>query len=280
MWLIYTLIAGILFTFQGLLSRHVLKGEKDAWAYSFYFSAVGALISFPFMLFSPQIPLTFSAWGLALVIGILIVVNNWLVFKSTNTLEASLGGALNKFRLIWIFLFGIFLLNEPFSWLKIVGIGLTIVSGLVVVKKFKHPEKMVGITYVLLSTITNAIIIFCYKQIFLSFNVASATFFAVFLIPAILNFLLMPKAISRITQMAKTDGKLIFFSTALAGLGNIAINQSFAIGEVSRIAVISEAFLIVTLILEHLYFKERAHLQAKLLAVALAIGGALFIVWK
>ena len=87
----------------------------------------------------------------------------------------------------------------------------------------------------------------------------------------------MPRALHRVTQLAKTDWKLIFISTALAGFGNIAINQSFAIGEVSRITVISEAFLIVTLILEHLYFKETSHLRVKVVAVVFAITGAILI---
>lgn len=278
MWLFYTLLAGILLTLHSLLSRHVLKGNKDAWAYSFSFSAVGALISLPFMLVSPVIPSSPYAWGIALLIGALIVLHNWFVFKSTNTLEASVGGALSKFRLIWVFLVGILLLHEVFSWDKLIGMILTITAGIVVLGRFHQPKKMRGIMYVIASTLVNASIIFCYKLSFQYFNVPSMTFFASFLIPAVLNFIIMPKAFQRVGQLMRSDGKVIFLATALGGFGNIAINQSFAIGEVSRITVISEAFVIVTLILEHLYFKERSHLGTKLAAVGLAVLGAVLIV--
>jgi hypothetical protein len=51
MWLFFAVLAGFLVTGESLITRHVLRGEKDALAFSFYFSLVGAVVSFPFMTF-------------------------------------------------------------------------------------------------------------------------------------------------------------------------------------------------------------------------------------
>ena len=84
MWLLFALLAGGLYTAQGLIGRHVLRGKKDAWAFSFYFSLIGAIVSFPFMLSAPKVPVTWQPWALALVVGLLIVGQNLLMFKSSN----------------------------------------------------------------------------------------------------------------------------------------------------------------------------------------------------
>lgn len=277
MWIIFTLIAGILTTLQMLLSRHVLKTGKDAWAYSFWYSFTGAIVCLPFVLFSPTIPMTFSPWLLVMLVSSIIVLHNILVFKAMKSLEASIGGALSKFRLVWVFLFGILLLHEVFSWYKVAGTLFTILAGFVVVKKFKQPEKLSAVLLVIISTILNASIIILYKYLFVSFNVITMTFL-IFLIPAILNFIIMPDAYNRITKIVRTDGKLVLLSTAMSGFANLAINQSFLLGEVSRVTVLSEAFLIITLFFEHRFFKERKYLHVKILSVILAVIGAVLMV--
>ncbi|MCX6816821.1 MAG: hypothetical protein NTZ93_03080 [Candidatus Beckwithbacteria bacterium] len=47
MWLIWALISGLFYTGDNLITRYILKGNKDAWAFSFYFSFIGALVSLP-----------------------------------------------------------------------------------------------------------------------------------------------------------------------------------------------------------------------------------------
>src|SRR5262249_40257279 len=132
MWLIFALLAGALYTGQGLITRHVLRGQKDAWAFSFYFSLVGAIVSFPFMLASPKIPTTWQPWALTLVVGLLIVGQNLLNFKSNTYIQASLSGAITKFRLVWVFILSVLILQTDFSWQKLVGTLLAVGAGLVI----------------------------------------------------------------------------------------------------------------------------------------------------
>lgn len=276
MWLMYALLSGLLYTASGLITRHVLRGNKDAWAFSFYFSAIGAAVSLPFMLYNVKVATSVNGWGLMLLVGLLIVVQNLLNFKSTNTLEASIQGSITKFRLVWVFIFGILLLHEGFSWFKLVGTAVTVLAGILIMNKFRKPESLTGVVWAFLATIVYAMVIILYKYLFVSFNTASLTFF-IFLIPALLNVLIMPGSLKRVARMWKEQKTPVLWACGFGGLANLAMNQSLAIGEASKALVIIEAFLITTLIGEHIFLKERAHLLTKIAAVALATTGAILI---
>lgn len=115
MWLFCALLAGVFYTIQGLLTRNLLRGQKDSWAFSFYFSLIGALVSLPFMLYDPVLPSSWQPWLLAPIVGLFIVGQNLINFKAYNYVEASLLGAISKFRLVWVFVFSIILTQTSFS---------------------------------------------------------------------------------------------------------------------------------------------------------------------
>jgi uncharacterized membrane protein len=55
------------------------------------------------------------------------------------------------------------------------------------------------------------------------------------------------------------------------------MNYALSLGEASKTLVIIESFLVVTLIGEHLFLKERDSLSVKIIAVILATLGAVLI---
>ncbi len=277
MWIWYALLAGIFFTGQGLLTRHVLRGQQDAWAFSFFFSLIGAIVSFPFMLASPQVPHTWGPWLLAALVGLLLVVNNYLFFRASNYIEASLSGAVAKLKLVWVFILSVVVLQSPFSWLKLLGMLLTIAASVVIVRGIRRAGSFQGVAFALSSTIFTAVIVILYKQLFASFNVASMTFFAAFLFPAIFNFVLLPRAPRRISAIFRQQGKLVLLACFLGALANLALNAGLAKGEATSVLVVVEASLLVTLIGEHLVLKETEFALAKVTAVVLATVGAVLM---
>ncbi len=277
MWLFFAFLAGVFFTIQGLVTRHVLKGEKDAWAFSFYFSLIGALVTFPFMLVSPTIPTTWEPWVLTILMGVLIVGHNLLHFKSSHHLEASVGGAASQIKLVWVLVLGVVLAHELFTWEKLLGTVFTVAAGVVILGKLQRPKTINGVWLVIASTFFYAVIIILYKYLFVSFNAVSATFFAAFLAPAIINLIMMPNAIIRISKMLKSDGKILIFACGAGALANLAQIYGLSIGDATKVLVILEAFLIFTLVGEHIFLKEKEHLWVKVVAVLFAVCGALFI---
>lgn len=246
-------------------------------AFSFYFSLIGALVTLPFMLASPTIPTTWESWALILLMGILIVSHNLLHFKSSNHLEASVGGAVSQVKLVWVFVLGVVLAHELFTWEKVLGIIFTVAAGVVILGKLKRPKKFEGVGLVLVSTFFYAAIIILYTYIFASFNAVSATFFAAFLAPAIVNLLIMPKAIVRLGTIIKSDGKMVLLACVTGALANLTLIYGLSLGDATKVLIILEAFLIVTLVGEHIFLKEKEQLWVKGVAVLFAVIGALFI---
>lgn len=277
MWFFFAALAGVLYTGEGLLQRFLLRAQKDAWAFSFFYSLAGAIITFPLMLSNPRVPTDVSPWLLALLIGVLIVCHNLLIFKATHLLEASLMGALGKVRLVLIFILSILFLGAAFSWLQFFGTALVILAGLVIIHRFRRPKSLNGVLLVLLSTIFAALIIILTKYLFSSFNTVSLTFFATFLPATVLNFVLMPQARSRIKALFKDDWRIVLLACSFGAFANLALNHALSLQDASSVVIISEAFLVLVLAGEHLLLKEKEQLWVKLLSVVLAVSGAILI---
>jgi uncharacterized membrane protein len=277
MWFFFAALTGVLYTAEVLAGRFLLRSQKDAWAFSFFYILVGTAITLPFMLADFNVPRQLNLWGLAMLVGALIVTHNLLMFKASNHLEASLVGTLGKLRLAWVFVFGIIFLGAAFSWSQLLGTTLAILAGAVIIHKFKRPESMTGIILVLSSTVFAALIIITTKYLLRSFSVASLTFFATFLPATILNFILMPRARARIKKLFRDDWRLVLLACGLGTFANLALNKALSLHDANSVVVISEVFLILVLVGEHTLLKEKEQPWVKVASVVLAILGAVLI---
>ncbi len=277
MWLLFAGLAGLLFTVEGLYARYILRDESDPWAYSFFFSLIGALISFPIMLADPEIPTSPWPWLLTVAAGALVVGANLLIFKSSALVEASVSGSIGKLKLVWIFLLGIAFLAVPFSWQKLLGVLLVVASGLVIVKRFRRPSNYAGIVFAFSSTIVVAVFIIISKYLFDYFNTGSLTFFVSYLPAVILNVVFMPNAWTRIVNKFKSRGKSVVAACTVGALANLALNQALSLGEATAVFVIIESFLVLTWAGEHTVLKEKESALVKLFAVLLAVAGAILM---
>lgn len=276
MWLLLAFTAGLLLTIQDLFSRKILKSGQDAWAFSFYFSLTGMLVSLPFFIAQPQLSSSLLDWSWVVIMGGLIVLHNFLNFRATNYLEASVKGSVLKLRLVWVILFATVFLGESITVWKILGTIATIAAGLVIQQQFKKPSSQIGLALAVGSTVVYGIVNIIVKDLLASFNSGTLTFF-IFAIPTALNYLLMPNRNQRIMQLLKDNGPVIWLACSFGGFANIAMNHALGLNQVSRVIVVIEAFLIILLIGEHFILKERDHLWKKVMAVVLALCGALLL---
>ena len=276
-WVLFSILASILFTAGSLLSRHLLKSLKDPWAYSFWFSFGGALICLPLFLLSPSIPMSWLPWLLVVVMGGLVVAHNLLLFTALHYIEVSVSGSIMKLRLVWVYILGALFLNEPATPVKLIGICLIIAAAFFVFHKFKQKNSLKGIVLVLVASIFNATGITLVKYLLGFFNSVSLTFFAGFLASAVINMLIMPKFVQRATRIIKERGRLIFLSAGLGGFANLLFNKALELGEATRVVLVVEAFLIITLVGESMILKEKDRLWVKAVAVMLATAGAVLV---
>jgi drug/metabolite transporter (DMT)-like permease len=277
MWLFFSVLAGALYTAESLLQRFHLRKQKDVWTFALFYSLIGSIVTLPFMLAAPKIPTHPETWALTAIVGLLIVGNNMLFFKATGLIEMSVINSLLKLRLAWVFLFGVLFLHDHFSWQELAGTILAMCAGWVILHSFKKPDSTKGISLILTMTIVNASIIILFKYLLSSYNAVSLTFFADFLPATIFTLLLAPRAVTRIKQIFKDDWRVIFLACALGALTNLALNAALSLHDAAGVLVINEAFLVLVLVGEHIYLKEREYAWIKFASVVLAISGAILI---
>jgi len=277
MWLLFSLLAGAFYTGESLIQRFLMRQQKDAWAFAFFYSLVGTIVAFPFMIASPKVPSQPHVWLLVLLMGSLIVFNNLLIFRSSNFIEASLTGALLKLRLVWIFILSALFVGSAFSWSKLLGTIFTIAAGFIIVHAFNKPKSAKGIYLVLGATFFNASVIVLSKYLLGSFNAGSLTFFASYLPVTIMIFVITPHAVRRITKMFHEDKWTVAAACTLGALTNLAINAALSLHDATSVIVINEIFLVLVLVGEHVLLKEKEKAWVKLASVCLAIIGAVLI---
>ena len=277
MWLFYSVLSGALYTAESLLQRFHLRKQKDVWTFALFYTLIGTVVTFPFMLASPKLPSHPVSWILSALVGLLIVGNNLLFFKATGLIEVSVINSLLKLRLAWVFLFGILLLHDSFSWQELFGTILVIGAGWFILHNFKRPDSSKGILLIMVMTVVNASIIILFKYLLSSYNAVSLTFFADFLPATIFTLLIAPKAVARIKSISKDDWRIIFLACALGALSNLALNAALSLHNAAGVLVINEAFLVLVLVGEHTYLKERENTWIKVVSVLLAISGAILI---
>ncbi len=276
MWLYFAIGAGLLFTCSTLLNRRILKTGSDPWVLSFYFSAIGSVISLPFMLSNFKAPDTWSLWLIMLLTACLVVFHNFLNYTALKHISASVHGTFYKLRLVWVFLIGIFLALESWQALTVLGVTLTVAAGVLLVWKKGERFSMTGVAFVIGSSLVNAIAFTLFKFLFGSFNVETLTFLT-FFIPAIINALVIPKFPQRVKEFGSKNWLVIVTACSFGAFANLAINTAINLGQVTSVLVIVEVFLILVLAGEHLFLKERAGMLKKTVAVLLAVIGAICI---
>jgi drug/metabolite transporter (DMT)-like permease len=276
MWFSIALISGSLYTISSLLTRYLLKGNKDSWAFSFFFSAIGALTALPFAMQSISLPKEIWPWFLLIFIGFLIVTQNYLSFSASNYIEASISGAITKFRILWVFILGLIFSQELLTINKTIGIICTLGAGLLIIGTIPKSHSWKGSMFAITATVVYAIVILLYKPLFTIISSNVLTFF-IFFIPAVLNLLLMPNSIPRIKKYMKTNPRIIILTCIVGGLANLTMNYALSIGESSKVLVIIESFLVMVLCGEQLFLKEKSYVWQKIAAVFLATAGAIMM---
>lgn len=196
-WIVFSTISGTCYTISNIIARKVLSKSDDAWAYSFWFSFFGMIVTLPLAVLEPKFPSVqsnFWVYAVVTAMGLGIVGHNWLVFEATKRISASMVGIISKFRLLWALILGALWGLELLTYSKVLGVVAVVLSGALVFQGQKHKQSVLGNSLILISTILYATISLVIKWLLAhtDFSAASLTFGALFLGPTIINAALMP----------------------------------------------------------------------------------------
>ncbi len=279
-WLSYALIGVFSFAIFYLLQRVFLKEKgSDAISYAIVFNFICAiLISIVAVKHGFVLPdIKKYALNLALM-TIVYTASQVLIFKASQTIEASELIIFSATRALWTIAVALFFLGESLSPLKIIGTILILFSVVYISIKKRGIKLKAGHLYALAAA-------FCIGIGFAndSFVLRTADAFTygalAFILPGILTLIVFPKSAMKINNYLRLG---LLFKILLLGIfysvGFVSLYLAYQSGgNASQIAPVGQSVVVVTIVLAALFLGERDNLFKKFIAAILVSIGVLLI---
>lgn len=279
-WFTLTLTSQFTLIAYYFLSKRLLnKTEIDSRIYGACLQICSGLVALPFALmtgFKFEItPTSLILTGLMLTVYVIGPSLYYLGLKHVDLSELTI---LDASGVLWSMLFGVVLLQESFTGVKILGVLLILMAVILIgldTKKLKlrftRYELMVlfsTIFYTLGASLDNRLINFSNAISYLPIS---------FLGAGILMLLInVPrfKTVGRATFGNKSFYKTVFVSGIFTAITYLLIMKAYEIGgEISSMYPIQQLESVIIPIIGILILKERNKIPQKIIAVALSLGG-------
>jgi len=274
MWLWYGIIGGITAALGALYAKKAVSYIKDPWMRSFYFSAVVCILVFPFFLYEFSLPKNLMEVGLILLTSAALVIGNYFSFKSYNYLNPSSINIIGKIRLIWVALVGILFLKQILLLKDVFGMILILIASIIIVDYKNLKINYQGLIAVIISTLPFAV--FAYAISILSKDIAPfSVLFFISITPALMNWIVIRDWKNKFVKTYSKTKILI-----IGAIFSTIYNMCMVLGvreEPTKVFFILETGIIVIVIGEYFWMKDKKNLLIKILAVALAIAGAILL---
>ncbi len=258
-----------------VLHRHLLP-KHDLIAYSFVFHVLVALFLFPYFIISFSLPSTITAWWYVIISGILWILITIASFKAFQLLEVSVKVVVDKLRIIFVLLFGIFIFNESVSIEKLLGTML-IFGGVIFISYSKHAKKIQkkGLMYAFISTILIAIVTFVDKHAINFFNPGMFAFFS-FFTPL---FFFGPLSLNKRKEVIKLwkHWHYILAVGITAGLYYVFVLFAYKHIDASIVIPIVEISVLITCIGGIIFLHEKKNIWRKVISALIVIAGAIIL---
>lgn len=279
-WFVYTILGVFCLAVFYLLQRIFLREKgSDVVSYAIVFNIVCAiLLTFAALPHGFVIP-NLKQFGLNLgLMAILYTASQVLIFKSSQTTEASELIIFSATRAIWTIIIALLFLGESLNPAKTIGTIFILGAIALVSVKRKGIRLRSGHLYALAAA-------FCIGVGFAndSFVLRQADAFSygalAFILPGILTLIIFPDSVKKIGKYLHIKLLLkilllgIFYSVGFISLYFAYQNG----GNASQIAPISQSVVIITVILAAIFLGERKNLFQKFIASVLVSIGVLLL---
>ncbi|PIR58454.1 MAG: hypothetical protein COU70_00790, partial [Parcubacteria group bacterium CG10_big_fil_rev_8_21_14_0_10_35_15] len=278
-WIFYTLISVVTGSFIGILQKILMKEENsDPLINTIAIQLFGAFVCFIFAFTKGFIlpPITVYSLNFALE-AILYALVSLFSFKALKLIGASEATIIFSFGSVVAIVASAIFLNEPLTFLRLLGALLIIIS-LILVAELKNFSINKGALYALLSAVLGGLAVVNDTYLLRYSDAVSYTAIA-FLLPGILLLLFYPKSIKRLKTFLKPKPfKHMFFLVLVWSVSAIAFYLAIENGGlISQVFPISQSKIILTVLLAAVLLKEKENLLLKTIASFLTIIGVILI---
>ena len=276
LWIIIYLIFAVFFA-QGFKS--VNREMKNASALTIlleFFTAIFALILFPFFAF--KLPSDGTVYLIVGIVTIIYAVTDRLNIEARYGLDPSTFSMLKQLSTVFLVIFGFIFLKEDFVIKRVFGIILIIASNFLL--SLNKSGKFEFNKYFIMSVISNflfAVAMFINVNIAKNFNIGIYTVFTV-LIPAFIIKVFSKLSIKDLKNEFNLYNKkkflLVSFSWCIMLISSV---KAYEYGDVSVVAPLLTLTIIFNTIYEYFIDKDKKTLYYKLFISLLTILGVILI---
>ncbi len=267
LWLVYALLAALLFALFSLLTRVVSINSAHPRAYSVIFgvsSGACALLLFALEPFSFH-PVSSVVLLLTVISTIFYGLSDRLLFTVSQSIEASLLTIIDKLTPVVTFVASCVLLGEGFTFKKVIAVVFILLGNLLVVYKSTVIKFDKAFFFALISAACLGLGLTIDKRISLAYALPVYAFIN-FFTPALYNMFLPPLPFRTVTRELKGAFWQIALLAAMSVLGYYFTLKAFSLAEASKVVPVMSSSTILIVLVGVLFLKERSHLGRKLTA--------------
>ncbi len=279
-WFSLTLLSVFIVSIANILQRILMKDDKsNPYSYAIIFHLLLGVINLVFAMIHGFQPLPLNAN----LIGFMLAVVLWgigtiFLFKALQLLESSEVTILTSIRALVTIVASMLFLHESFNGQKVLG-TIIILASIFLVTNFKKGAKFFnkGVVYSLAMAFFYGLAVVV--DVFNLKNYEPISYIAIgnFMIGFIL-LLIYPKALKQWRDFVKPEFlKKMMPLGILSSVQGIAYVFALTKGPASQIAPISQAQVIVTVLLAVIVLKERTNLFRKIIAAFLVMFGVILL---
>jgi len=221
----------------------------------------------------------FEVWYLLFIAAafyLVAAVSRYIGLKTEHAAVYSIG---LQSRVLWAFIFSIFILQETNTWQEFAGAFLILLAVILLSYKGTKLKIEKGFLYILLSALTGAIA-FIFDIFSLRSGINIYLFVGVlFLVGGLMNLAIYPSKIKSAISMLYDRNYLLFYIGTIAyGIASMSFYVAYDLGGTSSaITTLFQLYIPLVVILAVVFLKERENLRSIIIAGILSIIGAILV---
>jgi len=282
MWLLLTIVATFCFAFARLLQKSIVSNEKtDPMAYSVYFQLLVASILLPVALVNGwEFPPIETVWFGLLLTALFYCLANIFSYNALKKIPVSDFTIIIATIPIWTMLTSMVVLKESTNPMKLFGILLTVIGIMVA---FYTKKKFIANKYHLFALLAAICLGFAFtNDAFMLKTFKATTYsFVYFFWPGALLGLIYYKRLKGIAVIVRNGWVKSVIPSILFATAALAVNNAYKIGgEISQIATITQANIILVILFSFLFLHEKTRLPQKLIGGTIVFLGIILVQMK
>lgn len=275
-WFAWAVFAAINFTIYSLVIRTFLRDHGDAKIFAALSDLTLAMFLLSIAIFvDPMFDVRWTHIGLALVASVLYASSSLLLIWGRQLEEVSRISIARQTTTIVLFTGGVFVLDEPFSLPKLLGVALIVAGTIVAFVERGHLQLSKGMGVAVAGSIIAAASSLIGKTI-VDDNISPALYVGlVSLLASLWLTIGLPNSIPRMVSEIRTQSYRLLIVSAFLGLSIYSVFRAYQDGEASRVGPVYGTAIIMSVLAGIVFLNERSRIGQKIAGAILAFSGVI-----